>query len=87
MELKEISPIEKVGYEKLKSSHWVSHTEIIIDASPEQVWSVLTDTKSYGDWNEIILKIDGEIVDKERWMCYLKQVQKPNHKNLTITFM
>ena len=64
MELKEISPIEKVGYEKLKSSHWVSHTEIIIDASPEQVWSVMTDTKSYGDWNEIILKIDGEIVDK-----------------------
>jgi len=64
MELREISPIEKVGYEKLKSSHWLSHTEIIIDASPEQVWSVLTDTKSYGDWNEIILKIEGEIVDK-----------------------
>lgn len=64
MELKEISPIEKVGYEKLKGSHWISHTEIIIDALPEQVWSVLTDTKSYGDWNEIILKIEGEIVDK-----------------------
>jgi hypothetical protein len=64
MELKEISPIEKVGYEKLKNSHWVSHTEIIIDATPDQVWSVLLDTKSYPDWSEIILKIDGEIVDK-----------------------
>ncbi|MDP5169922.1 MAG: SRPBCC domain-containing protein [Bacteroidia bacterium] len=64
MELTEISPIEKVGYEKLKNSHWVAHTEIMIDATPEQVWSVLTDTKSYPDWNEIILKIDGEIVDK-----------------------
>lgn len=64
MELKNISPIEKVGYQKLKMSHWVSHTEIIIDATPEQVWSVLTDTESYPNWNEIILKMDGKIQDK-----------------------
>ncbi len=64
MELKNISPIEKVGYQKLKMSHWVSHTEIIINATPEQVWSVLTDTESYGKWNDIILEMDGKIVDK-----------------------
>lgn len=64
MELKNISPIEKVGSKKLKMSHWVSHTEIIIDATPEQVWSVLTDTESYPNWNEIILKMDGKIEDK-----------------------
>lgn len=64
MELNNISPIEKVGSQKLKMSHWVSHTEIIIDATPEQVWTVLTDTESYPNWNEIILKMDGEIVDK-----------------------
>lgn len=64
MELKSISPIEKVGYQKLRMSHWVSHTEIIIDASPKQVWEVLTDTESYGQWNEIILKMDGKIEDK-----------------------
>jgi uncharacterized protein YndB with AHSA1/START domain len=64
MELTNISPIEKVGYQKLNNNHWVSHTEIIIEATPEQVWSVLTDTESYPNWNEIILKIDGKIEDK-----------------------
>ncbi|NJK82619.1 MAG: SRPBCC domain-containing protein [Saprospiraceae bacterium] len=64
MELKDISPIEKVGYEKINHGHWVTHTEIIIDATPEQVWSVLTDTEGYGNWNDIILKIDGKIEDK-----------------------
>ncbi len=64
MELKNISPLEKVGYQKLKMSHWVSHTEIIIDAKPEQVWSVMTDTENYGNWNDIILKINGKIKDK-----------------------
>ncbi len=64
MELKNISPIERVGYQKLKISHWVSRTEIIIDATPEQVWSVLTDTESYPKWNDVILKMDGKIQDK-----------------------
>lgn len=66
MELKSISPIEKGGYEKLKMGHWVSHTEIIIDATPEQVWSVLTDTESYPNWNEVILKMDGKIQDQAK---------------------
>ncbi|GAB4428680.1 MAG: hypothetical protein OHK0039_47240 [Bacteroidia bacterium] len=64
MELKSISPIEKVGSEKLKMSHWISHTEIIIDARPEQVWKVMTDTASYPNWSEIMIKMDGKIVDK-----------------------
>lgn len=64
IELKTISPIEKVGYKKLEGSHWVSYTDIIIDATPEQVWSVLTDEQSYPNWNEIIIKMEGEIVDK-----------------------
>jgi hypothetical protein len=64
MELKNISPIEKIGYKKLKSGHWASHTEIIIDATPEQVWSVLIDTERYGKWNDIILEIKGKIEDQ-----------------------
>jgi hypothetical protein len=64
MELKSISPNEKIGYQKLKLSHWISHTEIIINATSEQVWSVLIDTENYGKWNDIILKIDGKIKDK-----------------------
>jgi hypothetical protein len=30
------------------------HTEIIIEASPKQVWDVLTDFASYGEWNQSI---------------------------------
>ncbi len=88
MELKNISPIEKVGYKKLKSSHWISHTEIIIDATPEQVWSVLTDTESYPKWNEIILKMDGKIVDKGKVDVLFKAGQKAKpqlfHNNLFV---
>lgn len=35
-------------------------TEIIIDASSEQVWQVLTDYESYPDWNPFIISIEGE---------------------------
>lgn len=37
------------------------HTEILIPAKPEQVWSVLTDTKNYDQWNKILTPIDGEL--------------------------
>jgi len=40
-------------------------TEIEIDASPEAVWSVLTDFETYPDWNPV-LEIDGEPVEGER---------------------
>lgn len=88
MELKSISPIEKVGSKKFKMSHWVSHTEIIIDATPEQVWSVLTDTENYGKWNDIILKIDGKIEDKGKVDVLFKAGPKAKpqlfHNNLYV---
>lgn len=48
---------------------FVLHTELDIDASPEQVWKVLTDRQSYPDWNPFItsstgdLKVGGTIVN------------------------
>lgn len=55
---------EKVETEKVKAGHRTVHAEIIIDATPQQVWSVLTDTKSYGSWAKFMTKIDGEIKDQ-----------------------
>lgn len=40
---------------------FVLHTEIDIDASPEQVWKVLTDRAAYPDWNPFIISSTGEL--------------------------
>lgn len=36
-------------------------TEQFIQASPEKVWDILTDTASYPNWNPFIVKMEGEI--------------------------
>jgi hypothetical protein len=40
---------------------FVLHTELDIDASPEQVWQVLTDRQSYPVWNPFIISSSGEL--------------------------
>lgn len=37
------------------------HHEITINASPEKVWSVLTDTDSYDSWNPVMKLLEGEV--------------------------
>ena len=49
---------EKAGF-----SHHTIHTDIIIDAAPDIVWAVLTDTASYGDWATFLVAIEGQITD------------------------
>lgn len=54
---------ENVKVEKLSTSHRTIYTDILIDATPEQVWSVLTDTASYKNWAAFLIDIQGEIKD------------------------
>jgi hypothetical protein len=35
------------------------HSEVLIDASPAEVWSILTDFDHHGDWNPFLVKIVG----------------------------
>jgi uncharacterized protein YndB with AHSA1/START domain len=37
-----------------------------IDASPETVWSILTDAHKYGEWNPEIIDVDGRFALGER---------------------
>ena len=39
--------------------HKAVFTEIFIEASPEEVWAVITDAASYGDWNSVIIEAKG----------------------------
>lgn len=36
-------------------------TEILINITPEKVWSILTDFDNYPNWNPFIKSIDGEV--------------------------
>ncbi|MCO5081385.1 MAG: SRPBCC domain-containing protein [Rhizobiaceae bacterium] len=36
-------------------------TEVVIDADPGRVWSVLTDGAAYGSWNPFIVSMKGEV--------------------------
>jgi hypothetical protein len=37
------------------------HTELEIDASPAQVWKVLTDRQTYPEWNPFIISSTGDL--------------------------
>ena len=49
---------DKVGF-----SHHTIHTDIIIDAAPDIVWAVVTDTAGYRDWAAFLVDIEGAITD------------------------
>jgi hypothetical protein len=40
--------------------------EIDIDAPPETVWAVLTDTRSYPDWNPFVRRLAGDLREGAR---------------------
>ncbi|MEM7275424.1 MAG: SRPBCC domain-containing protein [Actinomycetota bacterium] len=42
------------------------HTEIVIDATPERVWEVLTDLADYHRWNPFVIESAGEVAVGQR---------------------
>ena len=37
-------------------------TDVVIDASPQAVWAVLSDFASYQSWNPFVLQIEGRMI-------------------------
>ncbi|ANZ74975.1 BA75_01954T0 [Komagataella pastoris] len=37
------------------------HTEVLVNASPKKVWSVLTDFEAYPSWNPFIKSLTGDV--------------------------
>ena len=40
--------------------HKSVHAELIIPATPTQIWSVLTDSSGYPEWNPVFVGVEGE---------------------------
>ncbi len=47
-------------------------SEIEINATPEQVWQVLTDFSALPDWNPFIRSVEGDLNVGERLKVYIK---------------
>lgn len=54
--------------------------EIVIDASPDRVWQVLTDFAAYPDWNPFIQRVDGVAAVESRLAARL---QPPGGRGMT----
>ncbi len=52
------------------------HTEIIIEASAETVWQVLTDVAAYPDWNPLVGKFDGMLTEGAVIATYIIPLHK-----------
>jgi len=57
-------------------------TEIIINATPDLVWRVLSDFEKYPTWNPFVKKIEGKVVEGKRFKVTLQQ---PNSKPIVIS--
>lgn len=60
--------------------HHELHTEIDIDATPEQVWQVLTGLDRYAEWNPFIVSSVGKIVVGEK---LINELRSPGGRVMT----
>ncbi len=60
------------------------HHEILIKATPDAVWSVLMDAKSYQEWNPVLIPIEGELVEGAR-IRYLFRQDEQNESEIPST--
>ena len=52
--------------------HKSVHAELVIPASPDRVWEVLTDTSDYAAWNPIFVSVEGEFAEGQTLLYGMK---------------
>ena len=51
--------------------------EIVIKASPQEVWSTITNPSTYGEWNPIFVNYEGEFVEGNTLTLQMKMGDTP----------
>ncbi|MEM6928524.1 MAG: SRPBCC domain-containing protein [Myxococcota bacterium] len=64
-----VSGASPVRVDRVSLWHRRVHSEIVIDAPPEEVWRVLTDWDRLNDWSPTLLSLKGDIRDGSRVAC------------------
>ncbi len=59
------------------------HAELIIEASPEQIWEVLMNEEGYKEWNNVLFPVSGEIKEGNK-LSY--KLVRPDNNPLEIGF-
>lgn len=67
---------------KKVSMHRIIDASVDVDATPEEVWAVLTDFRSWETWNDFIPALDGNLKEGERLRI---RVVTPGLKPMTFT--
>ena len=49
------------------------HTELVIPATPAEIWAILMDTPSYTSWNPVLVKVDGAFQEGARLSNHVQE--------------
>ncbi len=58
--------------------------EIVINASPEEVWSVITNPATYGEWNPIFVQYEGAFAEGNTLTLQMKMGENPTPVQVSV---
>ena len=58
--------------------------EIVINASPEEVWSTITNPSTYGEWNPIFIQYEGDFAEGNTLTLQMKMGDTPTPVQVSV---
>lgn len=56
------------------------HSEVLINASPDRVWAVLTNGAEYDSWNSVIHSLEGELIEGNKVKFMFNQEEDKSYQ-------